>query len=274
MACRLMGLSLIKKGILGAALGAGALYMVFGTSAPSYVRTAFHKVRDNAKSAVPVQFDIDRARDEIQNLEPAIKEGITQYVRAESEIDDLTGEIAKTKANLEKEKVVMQTMNDGLKTGEYRLAGTVSYTADEIKADLGRRLDSYKLNSRLVESREQTLKARTKTLAAIKDHLNQMATTKKTLMAKIEGIEARLKMIETTRESRDFNFDDSALSSAKATVAGLEKKLNELARQAELEGRYSDTGVPIAVEPNRDVMKEADALLGTPAKKTGNDKSL
>jgi hypothetical protein len=36
--------SIMKKGLLGAALSAGALFLVFGTSAPSYVRTAFHKV--------------------------------------------------------------------------------------------------------------------------------------------------------------------------------------------------------------------------------------
>ena len=65
--------SMVKKGLLGAALAAGALYLVFGTSAPSYVRTAFHKVRHNAKDAVPVQFEIDRARDEIAALEPAIQ---------------------------------------------------------------------------------------------------------------------------------------------------------------------------------------------------------
>ena len=41
--------SMVKKGLLGAALGAGALFLVFGTSAPSYVKTAFHKVRQNVK---------------------------------------------------------------------------------------------------------------------------------------------------------------------------------------------------------------------------------
>jgi hypothetical protein len=48
--------SMVKKGLLGAALTAGGLFLVFGTSAPSYVRTAFHKMRHNAKDAVPVQF--------------------------------------------------------------------------------------------------------------------------------------------------------------------------------------------------------------------------
>ncbi len=37
--------AMVKKGLLGAALGTGALFLVFGTSAPSYVKTAFHKVR-------------------------------------------------------------------------------------------------------------------------------------------------------------------------------------------------------------------------------------
>ena len=45
--------SMVKKGVLGAALGAGTLFLVFGTSAPSYVKTAFHKVRQNVKDSVP-----------------------------------------------------------------------------------------------------------------------------------------------------------------------------------------------------------------------------
>ena len=53
---------MVKKGVIGAALTAGALYLAFGTHAPSYVRTAFHKVRHTAKDSVPIQFDIERAR--------------------------------------------------------------------------------------------------------------------------------------------------------------------------------------------------------------------
>src|SRR5271166_5537564 len=95
-----MACSMIKKGLLGAALGAGALYLAFGTSAPSYVRTAFHKVRDNAKSSVPVQFEIDRARDEIASLEPAIKDNIENLARAMVEVEHLDRQIVAIRANL------------------------------------------------------------------------------------------------------------------------------------------------------------------------------
>src|SRR6185437_11718574 len=103
MACRLMGCSLIKKVLVGTALGAGALYLAFGTSAPSYVKTAFHKVRHNAKSAVPVQFEtLDR-------------------------------EISAMKGNLKTEKTAMKTLQNSLDTGDFRLVGSTTYTAEEVK---------------------------------------------------------------------------------------------------------------------------------------------
>jgi chromosome segregation ATPase len=275
MACRLGGCSVIKKAVLGTALGAGAMWLAFGTSAPSYVKTAFHKVRENAKGAVPVQFEIDRAREEIASLEPAIKDQIAQYAQAQVEIENLGQEIARMKANLETEKTAMKSLRNSVDSGEVRLVGTnITLTSEEVKGELARRLDTYRLNNKLVENKEATLKAKQKTLAAAKEQLAQMATTKKALLAKVDGIEARLKMIETTTASRDFNFDDSALARAKQSVAELEKRLDVMARVAEMEGKFSNTGVPIVVDPGRDVVKEVDSEFGAPAKKPSADKSL
>ncbi len=273
MACRLMGCSLVKKAVVGTALGAGALYLAFGTSAPSYVRTAFHKVRHSAKNAVPVQFDIDRAREEIAGLEPAIKEGIAQVAEARVEIKRLEREIVATRTNLATEKTVMKGLRNSLETGDYRLAGPVRYTEDEVKADLLRRLDSYKSGNRTLRDKEETLKAKMKSLSASEAQLKQMAEAKKSLASKVEGIEAKLRMIETTRSNRDFHFDDSALARAKQSIADLEHRLDVMTTEAEIEGRYSETGVPSGLEPGRDVVKELDAEFGPPAKK-GEDKSL
>jgi chromosome segregation ATPase len=273
MGCPLMGCSLIKKAVVGTALGAGALYLAFGTSAPSYVRTAFHKVRHNAKNAVPVQFEIDRAREEIASLEPAIKDGIVQVANARVDIALLEREIAATRTNLQSERTAMESIRKSLDSGDYRLAGPIRYTEEEIKVDLARRLDSYRSCDRLLKDKEATLKAKQKTLGAAEQQLKQMATAKKALLTKVEGIEARLRMIETTQSGRDYHFDDSALARAKQSVSDLEKRLDVLALQAEMEGKYSDTGVPVGIEPGRDVVKELDAEFGAPAKK-GEDKSL
>lgn len=94
----------------------------------------------------------------------------------------------------------------------------------------------------------------------------EMAAQKQTLLTKLETIEAHLKMIEATKASNEFDFDDSALARAKQTVSELEKRLEVLDRKAEMEGQFVDTGnIPIGPELDRDVVKEIDEEFGTPA---------
>jgi chromosome segregation ATPase len=268
--------SLVKKGVLGAALGAGALFLVFGISAPSYVRTAFHKARHSAQDRIPTQFQIDRARDEVSNLEPAIIENRETLARAEVDVEHLENEIASTQSNLAVEKRELLSLSDRVRNGDYRLTGHVAYSPEEIKANLASKLDHYKAVSRVIEEKEATLKARQKAVSAARLQMTNLVTAKRNLMTKLEGIEAKLRMIEATQGKNEFTFDDSALSRAKQTISDLEKRLEVKARVAEIEGRFSDGGLPV-LEPGRDVVREIDAEFGTPVKgtetKTG-DKSL
>jgi chromosome segregation ATPase len=266
---------MIKKGLLGAALGAGALALVFGTAAPSYVRTAFHKVRHNAKAAVPVQFEIDRARQQIADLEPEIHSNIENLARAEVDVESLKREITTVQQNLDREKKEIVALRDSLTTGEFRLAGGASYTAGEVKSDLARRMDHYRQVERILKEKNETLKARENAVVAARKQLTEMAAQRRALLTKIDEIEARLKAYEATQAANEFTFDDSALSRAKQTVSELEKRLDGMARTVELEGRYAAQGVPVQVEPNRDVIKEVDDAFGTTtAPEKAGDKSL
>jgi chromosome segregation ATPase len=271
-----MACSMIKKALLGAALGAGALYAAFGTSAPSYFWTGVHRGRDSVKNALGIQFQIDRARAEIASLEPARHNNIENLARAEEDVKALDREIVAIRANLATEKKTLMALRESLNTGDLKLAGDVSYTADEVKADIKQRYDSYKLSSDLLKQKEETLKAKQKAVLAGARQLTQIEATKRALETKLASIEARLKMIETTQESNEFNFDDGALSRAKASIADLEKRLNVMARTAELEGQFSGSTIPVIVEPGRDVLKEMDAEFGPPASKpsAGQEKSL
>jgi chromosome segregation ATPase len=271
-----MACSMIKKGLLGAALGAGALYAAFGTSAPSYFWTAVHRGRDMAQNAVGIQFQIDRARADIASLEPARHNNIENLARAEEDVKVLDREIVAIRANLGAEKKVLMALRESLTTGDLKLAGNVTYTADEVKGDIKQRYDHFKAVSAELKEKEETLKAKQKAVLAGARQLSQIEAAKRTLEAKLSGIEARLKMIEATKDNNEFNFDDSALARAKASIADLDKRLNVMARTAELEGQFSGSTIPVIVEPSRDVLKEMDAEFGPPASKpsAGQDKSL
>jgi len=260
MACKM-----IKKGLLGAALGAGALALLFGTAAPSYVRTAFHRVRHNAKASVPIQFEIDRARQMITDLEPAIRDKVEDLARLEEEVKELKEEIVAGRENLGKEKKIIASLRKNLESGDH-LAGGPSYSPDELKVAMRQRWDHYRNLKQILVDKEGALKAKEKGVVAARETLNNIHAQKTELLTKIEEIEARHRTIEAASSYNDFNFDDSALARAKQIIAELDKRLNVEARKAELLDRYADKDLPLAVEPTgRDVVKEIDAELGTSA---------
>ena len=213
---------MVKKGVVGAALGAGVLALLFGTSAPSYVRTAFHKVRHNAKANVPIQFEIDRARNEIAELEPAIHQNIEAVITAEVEVEQMQKEILATRENLGTEGRQIAALRDTLKSGDVLRTGGVTYSTEEVKNELARRMDHYYAVKRILGDREETLKIRHQNVVSAKQQLQAMKDARKTLAIKIEGIEARLRQVEAAKAASEFSFDDSALARAKQTVAELD----------------------------------------------------
>jgi septal ring factor EnvC (AmiA/AmiB activator) len=264
--------STIKKGVVGAGLGAMTLGLLFGTSAPSYVKTAFCRVRATAESRVPIEYKIEEARQQVAALEPAIKQNIEALVRAEIDVRDLDREIALTKANLEQEGREMAGLTDGLKNGRFQLTGGSSYTADEVKADLASRLDQYKRTKEILVVKQATVKEKQQHVAAIRKVLHEMGSQKKALEAKIEGIETRLAQIRATQATNEYTFDTTPLSKAKAAIAELDKKLEVMSRTAEYEGQYVEGGVSVpGIEPGRDICTEVEAELNGTATATSAD---
>lgn len=269
--------SMVKKGLLGAALGTGALFLVFGTSAPSYVKTAYHRLRQNAKEAVNPQFEIERARQDIESLKPMFDQNKETLARAEVEAEHLEREVGTIQANLDRSKQTILALQHKLKTGDFRLTSHSSDAAVEVKSELAHRLDHFDYTSDLLHQKQETLKAKRKIIQAAHQQLENLRTQKSTLLAKLANIEARLRMIEATQSKNEFNFDGTALSRAKQTISELEERLDVMARRAEIEGRYGDLDQPSCyVDPHRDVVKEVDEKFGQENHQTAKtgDKSL
>jgi len=251
----------MKKGIVGAGLGALALAALFGTHAPSYVKTAFRNVRSHVKAGVPVEFDIDRARQEIADLTPAIHKNLEALAKAEVEVEHLQREIVAHRGNLDRQQRELMALRDQMGPDGYRRTDGSS-RAQQLQLAASRRLDSFKHSKQILAEKEATLDLRQQQVAAAKQTLETIIEQKKLLEAKIEQIETRHKQIQATSAANEFNFvDESALARAKQTVTELEKKLDEMAKVAEYEGQLVDKDLPVLTEPTRDVAHEIDEEL-------------
>jgi chromosome segregation ATPase len=268
--------SLVKKGLLGAALGAGTMFLVFGTSAPSYIKTAFHKVRQTAKDSIDPRFEIDRARNEINSLEPAFNQNKETLARAEVAAERLQKEIGEVQASLDHQKATIMALQGQIKRGDYRLTGHVNGTADEVKTRLANRVDQYRATESVLTEKQELLKAKQQMIESAHNQLENLRTQRATLLTQLAKIEARLQSIEASQANSDFNFDNSALARAKEAVANLEEKLDVMSHKAVIDDKYGDIDgrSTTCVDPHRDVVKEVDEMFGpAPTTKPG-DKNL
>lgn len=263
--------SMVKKGLLGAGVGALTLGLLFGTSAPSYTKAFFTQFRKQVQSNVPIDFQIEKARQEIAALEPAIHNGIEALAKAEVEVEDLNRQIVDHRQKIDQQQRELVALRDAMETGYRRTDGTDK--SRQIEAAAARRLDSFKHGKQLLAQKEETLKLKQIQVEAAKGTLDKMMEQKKLLAAKVEQIETRLKQIQVTAASNEFSLDDTALAKAKSSVSELEKRLNQMARVAEYEGRLIDKDLPILIEPARNVAREIDEELHR-APTTPSDKPL
>jgi len=266
----------IKKAVLGTALGAGTLFMVFGTSAPSYIKTAFCKVRQTAKDSIDPRFEIERARQEIASLQPAFDQNKVTLAKAEVAAEQLQREIGEVQASLEHQRTTITTMRDKLQSGDYHLTGFAVGTAEELKARLGNRLDNYKAHESVLKEKQELLKSKQQMIETAHNQLETLRSQKSLLLSRLAKVEAQLQSIEAAQNQSEFNFDSSALARAKEAVAGLEDKLNVMQHKQVIDEKYGDIDgkTTITADPHRDVVKEVDETFGpSSAAKSGN-KSL
>ncbi len=268
--------SLVKKGLLGAALGAGTLFLVFGTSAPSYIKTAFCKIRQTAKDSIDPQFEIERAKTEIASLQPAFEQNKETLARLEVEAQKLEKAIGETVAGLERQQETIVALRDQIKRGDYRLTGHTVGTADDIKARLAHRVDQYRGDERVLKEKRELLKVKQQMIESAHSQLENLRAQKQELLTRLANVEAQYAILQASQAKSNFNFDGSALARAKEAVANLEERLDVMATKADLDAKYGDIDGKTAtgVDRDRDVVKEVDQMFGPSAAPKTGDKSL
>ena len=172
MACKM-----VKKGLVGVGIGAAALGLLFGGRAPGYVRTAFHKVRHDARRAVPIEFEIEHARDAVARPRAGDagrpREHRPHRGRGRGPRSRGRGDPREPRRRSARRSSPCR--DNGLKSGEYRVSEHVSYTPEEVKAELARRMDRYSYGKQILEKKESILKSRRQAVAAAREHLKKMA---------------------------------------------------------------------------------------------------
>ncbi|HLJ09773.1 MAG TPA: hypothetical protein VKU82_01220, partial [Planctomycetaceae bacterium] len=158
---------ILKKAIIGVAAAAVLSTLVFGRDVVSYVKTFSCSARDAIKSEVPIEFEIQRARDMVGNLIPDIRKCMHVIAEEEVNVEGLNKDINRAENDMRKQKDEILALRRDVDQGRqtYQYASRV-YTSNEVKRDLACRFERYKSVEATLASKRQILAAREKSVTA------------------------------------------------------------------------------------------------------------
>jgi chromosome segregation ATPase len=224
---------MIKKTVLSV-VGLGLLSVVlFGRDACSYLSTSYNRLTSAVTDSVPVEFQIDRARDMVNNLHPEIREAMHVIAKEEVELEKLTKQIDLSQTKSAKDKGEILRLQSDLKSNEstFRYAGR-TYSAEEVRQDLFGRFNRYKVNEDTLNNLTSMRDAREANLEAARKKLTAMISARQQLQVDIQNLEAKRKLVEVAQASSDYVFDDTKLARAKELITDIRTKLDVQAKLA------------------------------------------
>jgi hypothetical protein len=222
---------MLKKALLVGGAVVLLLGLFFGRDACSYMTTSAGWVKNTAKSNVPIEFQIERARQMIKELDPEIKRNMHLIAKEEVEIDKLAQQVERQETALAKARGDILRLKQDLETGDSAFYyASRRYTEDQVKSDLANRFDRYQVNEATFEKNQKILAIRQQKLGAAREGLEEMLAAKRELEVNVENLEAELEMLKVAKTASDFNFDNSQLSRTKELI-------DEIRTRIEVEGK-------------------------------------
>jgi chromosome segregation ATPase len=254
---------MVKKGLMVAAGVALLFGLFFGRDSASYLATSWGRVHTAVKDSVPVQFELDRARQMIKDLDPEIRNNMHEIAKEEAELERMARKVENERDALTKSKAEILRLKGDLQSdsGTYYYAGK-RYTEAQVRNDLTNRFERFKVSEATVEKLGEIMTARTSKLEAARQKLTEMLAAKQRLEVEVENLEAQMKMVEVAQAASEFNFDDSQLSRTR-------KLLDDIRTRIEVAGKMVDADKAFHAEIPVNEPAEQEEILDTVSKYFG-----
>jgi len=265
---------MIKVGVVGTAAALLLGGAVFGTDLGSYLRSSTRAVTSAVKDNVPVEFELRRARDMLDDIIPEMHANIRQIAEQEVEIASLKAEITDSDKSLADAKGKVAKVRDCLASpGSSFSIGQVVYSRDELKDDLARRFERTKEAELALAGKRRLLSNREKSLQAAMQMFERTRTARADLESKISALESQYKLVQMASVGSGVQVDHSKLAQTEKLISDIKKQLDVAERILAHKAKFVD---PIPVESNvneKDLLSEVDSYLNPAASGTREAKA-
>ncbi len=236
----------------GAALLLGAV--LFGTDLASYVKSSAGSVRSAVKESVPIEFELRRARDLLDEIIPQMHANVRLIAEEEVELAALKRDIADSAEALADERQRVARLHEMLQ--QERAGFTISgvrYSREQVRDDLARRFERIKEAEVVLAGKERLQETRERSLAAAVQMQQKIRGRKALLEDKIESLQSQHRLVQAAAAGSSVQLDSSKLAQTEKLIGQIRKRLDVAERVLAREAAFTQ---PIEI----DVISEQELL--------------
>jgi hypothetical protein len=215
----------------------------------------------SVKDNVPIEFQLQRARDLVDDIVPEIQANVKQIATQEVEIDSLRGDIKQSNQNLVDEKKRIAKLRDCLASNQTSFTiNDCLYTRDQLKEDLGRRFDFAKEAEVVLAGKQRLLENREKSLTAAMQMLDRARSQKVMLESQIAALEGQNELVKASSVGSNLQLDNSKLAQSQKLIDDIKKQLDIAERVLAHQSRFVDP-IQVDVVSDKDLVNQVDDFL-------------
>ena len=253
----------LKIGVIGTAGFCLLGGLFFGKDLASYVRSSARGMRTVVKGSVPIEFELRRARDLLEDIIPEMRVNIQLIAQEEVEVAALKAELARGEESLGEERERVQTLRASLQRHQasYRFGGR-EYSHTDVKADLAGRFERLREGELVLASKARLLVSRENSLNAAMQLLEKTRGEKRILENKIEALASQHRLVKAAAVGSKIHVDNSKLAQTEKLIAQIQKRLNVAERVLAHESRFVES-IPVDSIVEEDLVAQVDEYFET-----------
>lgn len=228
--------------------------LIFGRDLSSYVSSSAKSVRSVVKDSVPIEFELQRARDLIEDMLPELRENVQVIAHEEVEVAHLRREIQDAEEKLVSHRRHVGRLRDHLATQQVSYeVGRRSLSRDQVTERLAHSFDRFKQAKVILTSKQRLLDTRERSLQAAQQMLERTRARKAELEHKIEALVAQHRLVKAQAVGTQVEIDNSRLARA-------DKLMTEIQKRLETAQRVLAHEADLFVDPMVDMVDEEELL--------------
>jgi len=232
--------------------------MLFGKDVVSYVRSSAKSVRTVVKDSVPIEFELRRARDLLDEIIPEMHANVRLIAQEEVEVAALNVDIAKSGDSMKEEELRIAKLRGALAEpkAQYCFAGR-EYPRSYVKEDLANRFERFKESELVLAGKKRLLVSRQNSLHAAMQVLEQTRSRKRMLRDKIESLASQHRLVKAAAVGTNIQVDNSKLAQTEKLITQIKKRLDVAERILAHESQFVQA-IPVDAVVEEDLLTQVD----------------